>query len=255
MGRRMLPPLLLLLLSITVASEAVAGDTYFPLPPLPKPALYGNRLLNRVSEKNGVKAALFSHWLHRARYTCRVCHLELGINMELGTTEITEARNRHGEYCGACHNGKEAFGHTKENCDRCHTGDLAAGSEKFAAFAANLPKAPYGNGIDWVRAVNLGKIHPKRTLLDTPYTPIPYDKDLRLDSSWTMIPPAFFPHADHNLWLDCSNCHPDIFNVKRKATAHFSMRYNLKGRFCGLCHLRVSFPLDDCDRCHPAMQQ
>ena len=254
MRRRTTITLAALLVAVVFAPGAAAEGTYFPLPPLPKPAIYGNHLLNRVSEKNGVKPVIFSHWLHRAKYTCRVCHVELGFNMELGTTEITEVRNQHGEYCGACHNGKEAFGHTKENCDRCHTGDITAGAEKFAAFAATMPKAEYGNNIDWVRAVKLGKIHPKRTLHDTPYTPIPYDKNLRLDAGWTMIPPAFFSHADHNLWLDCSNCHPDIFNVKKKTTAHFSMRYNLQGKFCGLCHLRVSFPLNDCDRCHPAMR-
>ncbi|NCO57903.1 MAG: hypothetical protein COW73_06700 [Nitrospirae bacterium CG18_big_fil_WC_8_21_14_2_50_70_55] len=245
--------LLFLALLFALAPQAAAKGRYFDLPPLPDPALYGNRLLNRSAEKNGVKPALFSHWLHRAKYTCRVCHVELGFNMELGTTEITEARNQHGEYCGACHDGKEAFGHTPDNCDRCHTGDLTAGADKFNAFAVTMPRTSYGNNIDWVKAVKEGKLQPKRTLLANPPQAIAYDKDLKLDAGWTMIPPAFFSHADHNLWLDCANCHPDIFNVKKKTTAHFSMRYNLDGKFCGLCHLRVSFPLDDCDRCHPAM--
>ncbi|HVR37486.1 MAG TPA: c(7)-type cytochrome triheme domain-containing protein [Thermoanaerobaculia bacterium] len=62
------------------------------------------------------------------------------------------------------------------------------------------------------------------------------------------------PHAEHVRWLDCANCHPAIFNIRKKTTKHFSMRFNLAGEFCGACHLRVAFPLDDCMRCHPAME-
>ncbi|RMF83155.1 MAG: hypothetical protein D6739_07600 [Nitrospirae bacterium] len=229
--------------------------SYFKLPPLPPPALYGNLLIDRISSASGVKPVAFSHWIHRARYTCRVCHVELGFAMEVNTTEITEARCRKGEYCGACHDGKEAFGHTKKECGHCHSGDIATEADRFPAFAAKMPKAPYGNQIDWVRALKEGRIHPKRTLRAEPYRPIRYDSKLLLEAEWSMIPPAYFPHAEHNLWLDCANCHPAIFNVKKKTTKHFSMTYNLKGRFCGLCHLRVSFPLDDCQRCHPGMHR
>ena len=31
------------------------------------------------------------------------------------------------------------------------------------------------------------------------------------------------------------------------------MKYILEGKFCGVCHLNVAFPLDDCQRCHPDM--
>ena len=34
-------------------------------------------------------------------------------------TLITEDANKKGKYCGACHDGKTAFGHTGDNCDKC----------------------------------------------------------------------------------------------------------------------------------------
>ena len=52
-----------------------------------------------------------------------------------------------------------------------------------------------------------------------------------------------------------TNCHPDVFNIKKKTTEHFEMRFILEGRFCGACHLTVAFPLNDCMRCHPAMHR
>jgi len=240
------------LFSVTV----YAGNySYFKLPPLPPPATYGNLLINRISVRNGIAPVAFSHWSHRSKYTCRVCHIELGFNMQVNTTEITEARNRRGEYCGACHDGKISFGHTdKRQCRQCHNGNRYINMARYRKFADPLPKAPFGNGIDWVKALREGKINPARTLFEAPYQPIHFDKKLLLKAEWAVIPPAFFPHQAHNDWLDCADCHPALFKIKKKTTTHFSMAANLKGRFCGLCHLRVAFPLNDCQRCHPKMR-
>jgi len=224
----------------------------FNLPPLPPAEVYGNILINRTSAKNGVFAATFSHWSHRLKYTCSVCHVELGFSMALNTTEITEEGNRNGEYCGACHDGKIAFGHTKDNCDKCHNSKIDYGKEKFSD-TKDLPKTSFGNKIDWVRAMDENLISPKKFLYDTA-KPIKYEKHLILAAEWAMIPSAIFPHKSHVQWLDCSNCHPDIFNIKKKTTKHFSMMYILNNRFCGVCHGKVAFPNDDCVRCHPDMR-
>ena len=64
-----------------------------------------------------------------------------------------------------------------------------------------------------------------------------------------------FPHWEHVQMLDCSNCHPEIFNLKKKTTKHFSMDNILKGKFCGACHLNVAFPMDPCKRCHPDIRE
>ena len=209
--------------------------------------------MNRNSGDHGRLPVTFSHWLHRIKYTCRVCHYELNFEMVAGTTEISEAENRNGNFCGACHNGIFAFGHTEENCNRCHSGDINSGKEKFKKLSG-FPRTPYGNKINWVSAFRLGLIKPSQSILEDNYKAVPFNKKLTLDAGWTMIPPAYFDHKIHNEWLDCANCHPDIFNVKRKTTKHFTMDYNLKGKFCGPCHGKVAFPMNFCRPCHPKIK-
>lgn len=84
---------------------------------------------------------------------------------------------------------------------------------------------------------------------------IAYEKTLLLEAEWDRVLPAIFPHKSHTSWLTCSNCHPEIFNIKKKTTKHFEMKMNLAGEFCGVCHLTVAFPMNDCKRCHPAMKE
>ena len=94
----------------------------------PLPNEFGNVVMNNFSEKNGMAPVVFSHWVHRAKYTCRLCHVDIGFAMEAGGTRIKESDNQKGFYCGACHNGKTAFSaevrkagaQDVKNCDRCH---------------------------------------------------------------------------------------------------------------------------------------
>ncbi len=245
-----------LAICVVLMGFGATASAYWQFPPLPAPAEYGNILINRLSEKNGQKAVTFSHWSHRIRHTCKVCHLELGFEMRLNATEITEEMNQQGRFCGAggCHDGKVAFGHArKDQCNKCHNGNIADGVEKFKELDS-FPKTTFGNQIDWVRAFKEKSIKPKQTLTTLPPVPIAYDKSLSLEAGWVFVPPAIFPHDAHNQWLDCSNCHPDIFNVKVKTTEHFAMQYILEGKFCGVCHLKVAFPINDCGRCHPGIK-
>jgi c(7)-type cytochrome triheme protein len=226
----------------------------FELPPLPPADQYGTVLIDRTSTRNGVKPVVFSHLQHRMKFTCRVCHSELEFNMKTGSTEITELANRRGKYCGACHNGRTAF-KQNGNCDRCHSGDIASVSGKYASlFKLPLPRTSFGDGIDWAEALQRKVISPARYLATKPQD-IPFNKDLVLESEMSIIPPAVFSHKTHLEWLDCSNCHPEIFNIKKKTTKHFSMAYVLQGQFCGVCHLAVAFPMNDCRRCHPGMKE
>lgn len=221
---------------------------YWEFPPDLPPDEYGNILIDRTSARNGVKPAIFSHWEHRVKYTCRVCHSELEFTMEKNTTPITEADNKAGKFCGACHDGKIAFGHTDENCNKCHNGDLGYGREKFEKLP-KLPFSKFGNRIDWSSSLEKGLIEPLQYLKIPPE--IGFDKELLLEAEWSMIPPAIFPHKSHIKWLDCNNCHPEIFNIKKKTTKHFLMEYIKEGQFCGVCHLTIAFPMTDCHRCHP----
>ncbi|MEJ2697871.1 MAG: cytochrome c3 family protein [Candidatus Sulfobium sp.] len=235
---------------LLLGMNAAARADFYDLPPLPPPEQYGNVLMDRTSTAYGMKAVVFSHWFHRTNYTCRVCHLELEFGFRTGSSEITEKANREGRFCGACHNGKTAFGHTKENCERCHSGGDFYGADKFEGLLSSLPGAEFGNKINWVAALADGLIKPKDSLMDD-YQPMEFEKTLKLAAEgWSSIRPAVFSHKAHGRWLDCANCHPDIFNIKKKTTKHFSMARMEKKEFCGACHLTVAFPLDDCKRCH-----
>src|SRR6185369_18090377 len=123
----------ILLFGMFLNMQDVWGGYTFDLPPLPPPDEYGNVIINRTSTRNGIKPVVFSHWKHRVKYTCRVCHSELDFYMKANTTEIREILNRQGKFCGACHNGKIAF-KLNGNCDKCHSGDIRYGAEKFEAF-------------------------------------------------------------------------------------------------------------------------
>lgn len=236
-----------LLACMAVLLTAAAKVEYFNLPEQPPPAEYGNLLMDRTSTSNGKKPVTFSHWIHRMKYTCRVCHLELEFNFRANTTDVTEAACREGKFCGACHNGKISFGHTKENCDKCHNGDINYGHEKFKELS-NLPRALFGNRINWDAAMKQGLIKPKNTLFGN-YRPMPFDKKLIMTVE-SGVPPAVFLHSEHAKWLDCANCHPEIFNIQQRKTQRFTKDRIVKGEFCGVCHLRTAFPLDDCKRCH-----
>jgi c(7)-type cytochrome triheme protein len=238
---------------ISLLGAQTVAEGSWQLPYLPPKEEYGNILLNRISQKNNVKAVSFSHWIHRRKHTCRVCHSELGFNMETNTTEITEDANRAGQYCGACHDGTIAFGHDKANCAKCHTGQLSGGKARFPELI-NLPLARFGNRVDWVSALKMGLIKPAGYIKLKPDNFV-FGETLLLEAEMGGVAPAIFPHKAHTDWLDCNNCHPDIFNIKKKTTRHFSMEFILKGRFCGACHLTVAFPINDCKRCHPKMSE
>ena len=241
------------LIFISREGEILGAGRYWDFPPLPPSYQYGNILINRLSTKNNVKPVYFPHWSHRMKFTCRVCHFELDFAFDVNKTEITEEDNRNGIFCGTCHNGKTAFAHTEENCDRCHTGTVVLGREKFYDLARKIPRRSFGNEVDWSKAVKQGIISPAYSIFRKDEEPLDFKKPLWLAATWSYVPPAYFPHEDHIEWLDCANCHPDIFNIRKKTTENFTMQYILEKKFCGVCHLMVAFPLDDCTGCHPSI--
>ncbi len=68
------------------------------------------------------------------------------------------------------------------------------------------------------------------------------------------LPMVRFPHRQHTLWLDCSNCHEALFKSKVGAN-RLSMFQMLQGEQCGVCHGAVAFPLTECNRCHNTPRQ
>ncbi len=83
-------------------------------------AEYGDVIINKRSDAEGVRPVIFPHWFHRIRFRCKVCHHELGFKMRAGSNDITMADIVDGKFCGMCHNGEVAW--STENCDLCHSG-------------------------------------------------------------------------------------------------------------------------------------
>jgi c(7)-type cytochrome triheme protein len=225
----------------------------------PLPHEFGNVVMNNLSQKNDITPVVFSHWLHRARYTCRLCHVDIGFAMEANGTTVHEEDNRKGFYCGACHNGTIAFGATGvkrgggevRNCDRCHSLGKGAPLTDFSTFVAELPKGRFGNKVDWEAAEitrritltdTLPEISVKRAALAVP-------KDYSIEAKISGLPQIIFSHRKHATWNGCELCHPEVFAVKA-GTTKYTMQDIFAARYCGLCHGSVAFPASDCQRCH-----
>lgn len=103
------------LLSVACALVLMAGFAA-----VPARAEYGDVVLNKRAEKEGMRPAVFPHWFHRIRFRCKVCHHELGFKMRAGANDVLMADIIEGRFCGMCHNGQIAWG--AENCDLCHSG-------------------------------------------------------------------------------------------------------------------------------------
>jgi c(7)-type cytochrome triheme protein len=219
---------------------------------------YGTLEMRRKAKKAGMAPVVFAHWSHRSRYTCRVCHEELGFSMRSGDTGISRSQYTAGKYCGACHDGSVAFTVQEgkvRHCDRCHMKDTQELEKQFEAFAEKLPFAKFGNGIDWAAALRNGVVRPQNSLAaETSIRQLPEKLAVPMKLG-TAAPRSdvTFSHEEHFAELDCSACHPDIFNIKKKGTKAFTMENNIFGNYCGACHMRVAFPMNDCKRCHSQM--
>lgn len=103
------------------ASHLVAATSLTCIgPALVAWAEYADVIINSHSENEGVAPVIFPHWFHRIRFQCSVCHVELGIQMRAGGTDMRMEQLMDGQYCGACHDGKTAW--PLDNCDLCHSG-------------------------------------------------------------------------------------------------------------------------------------
>jgi len=233
----------------------------------PLPYEYGRVILNSYSERSALAPVVFDHWRHRAKFTCRVCHVDIGFAMKAGATGINAADNMRGYYCGSCHNGKMVFDGTtvfaacsktltaedQSRCERCHAhGSSEKDDSDFIRFSQGLPKERFGNGLDWQRAEELGLIHPVDFVsgISIKRKSLTIQQDFALNPKLAGMPDIIFSHKKHTIWHGCELCHPEIFvGVKRGAT-HYSMVSIFEGKNCGVCHNTVAFPLMDCQRCH-----
>jgi len=233
----------------------------------PLPHEYGRVVMNGLSGQAGLPAVEFDHWFHRTRYTCRLCHVDLTFAMKAGGTNVRAVDNIKGYYCGACHNGKkDSTGkrifescQAKVNrndlpkCDRCHSLGLTVKREyDFDVVTARFPKERFGNGINWEKAEHDGliKLVDEIPGISVSRPPLAVQKDFSLASTVEGMPDIIFSHKKHTVWNGCEVCHPEIFIGVKKGTTKYSMVDIYNGKFCGVCHTSVAFPLLDCQRCH-----
>jgi len=258
MMKRVLPIVFLALL----AAGAAGAQTFGVKKKAPRPDEFGNVLIANFSEtaRTPIAPVVFSHWKHRTKYTCRLCHVDIGFAMEPGVTQVREADNEAGMYCGSCHNGKEAFGpkgkdaagKDVDNCDRCHSfGKNVQFTSVFSATVAGFPRSRFGNRVDWLAAEEKGLFKLKDQLeglsIKRRELKIPVDESIR--SKELDMPEIIFSHRKHIVWNGCELCHPDLFGVEKGKTK-YTMQDIFDGRFCGACHGKVAFSDLDCQLCH-----
>lgn len=220
---------------------------------------FGNVVMRNKSKKAGMAPVVFPHWSHRALYTCKVCHQELEFGLRRGETGFSHQQHLAGKQCGYCHDGRIAFtvkDGLQAQCHRCHMKSTEGLEERFTRFATTMPEAEFGNGIDWAAAYRSGLIKPRNSVVSAdPGVEFPQQLARPLPLATTSPrSDVFFSHAEHFAEMDCSSCHPEVFTIKRKGTELFTMESNIFGNYCGVCHARVAFPMNDCRRCHPSMK-
>lgn len=213
-------------------------------------------------------AVTYRHGTHTQWLTCNNCHpaifpLEFGVSNR-GTAAqrepITMEKIKQGEFCGACH-GKVAFA-VENACERCHQGLASQADWRSSEVSRNpVEQAPNWDAAvkllpmkfdmpDWTQAVTDKVITPRGAIASDESDPgSVFEMDLKLVPRNFPSMEVHFPHGSHTQWLTCDNCHSGIFKMQKGAN-NMSMDKILGGEFCGACHGRVAFPLEECSRCH-----
>lgn len=145
-------------------------------------------------------------------------------------------------------------------------GNLAGTGDPNIKLASNTarvgvgphPKALEAEGItydefglvNWADAIRKGVISPLAGLTPEKKAAENYEEYVIVfQSKSDYMADVIFPHDIHSYWLDCSNCHRKIFIDKAGANP-VTMKKVVAGYYCGRCHGKVAFPLEECTRCH-----
>jgi c(7)-type cytochrome triheme protein len=258
--RSSLAPLLLLLAAAVSQAQAPSPVTNVPHPG-PE---YGRVIIDKYSSKAGLGPVTFDHWLHRAKFTCRLCHVDIGFAMQANATDIRASTNRQGFHCGACHDGKRqidgkvVFAACSEaaptqQCARCHSRENSGRKYDYETFTARLPKNAYG--IDWEEAEATGLVKPIDALegISIKKPALKTQADFAIQARVNWVSDIIFSHKKHAVWNGCEVCHPDIFPAAQKGVVRYTMFHLSSGQYCGVCHGKVAFPVTACGGCHKDM--
>jgi c(7)-type cytochrome triheme protein len=111
-----------------------------------------------------------------------------------------------------------------------------------------MPALAAGNRVNWVSSLEGGRITPRWDRDDAGAAAVVMDLNIVREVKGSM-PDVVYPHKQHTEWLDCSNCHPQIF-IPQKGANQISMASIMLGQKCGVCHGKVAFPVSECRLCH-----
>lgn len=116
------------------------------------------------------------------------------------------------------------------------------------AALGGMPPLGGGNRVNWVSSLDGGRIKPRWDRDDASAGAVVMDLNIVREVKGSM-PDVVYPHKQHTEWLDCSNCHPQIF-IPQKGANQISMASIMLGQKCGVCHGKVAFPVSECRLCH-----
>jgi len=218
-----------------------------------------------------VGTVLFDHDIHlqKLRNNCTECHNKI-FNVKRKGTPVTMAEMEKGVSCGACHNGKRAFG--LKECLRCHTvkdvpiripdlGSLPFPHEPHIAagygcsdchpsrFRAGGPNE-HVTMAEMEMGKSCGACHDDKTAFTVAQncTKCHVVKDI------VFAEDVLFSHTFHlSKNYRCQDCHSRLF-IAGPNSIRYTMQEMERGRSCGGCHEgRTAFSVrGDCDRCHKA---
>lgn len=254
-------PLMLACIAILMLAKGTTGA------PIPSSRDYGQVVLDIFARKAGIAPVVFDHWLHRAQFTCRLCHVDIGFAMQAGASGINAERNAMGYDCGTCHDGKRMYEGRQifaactteeapeavERCKRCHSwGQNVEPVNDFDTVTAGLPRQSPGNVIDWEAAEEKGLIQPLDFLegVSIERQALQPQEDFTITAKAAWVSDVIFSHKKHAVWNGCELCHPEIFASTKRGTAKYTMFQLIEGEYCGVCHTKVAFSVYLCKKCH-----
>lgn len=169
-----------------------------------------------------VKYVPFSHKYHvqEKKISCDKCHSGLFELKALSAQEKPDFNMQamyKGKYCGACHNGKDAFA-ANTQCARCHLG------VKGYARLAKMQKADTKSA-----------------------SQVSYTADVTVGKGDTAVK---FRHTTHSSVAKCTDCHNRLFNMKA-GSSKITYADHSEGRACFSCHNgSKAFHYETCTNCH-----
>ncbi|MDH5765406.1 MAG: hypothetical protein OEZ38_05255 [Gammaproteobacteria bacterium] len=109
--------LLSLIVLLTTCTSTIVNTAIAETPP--GDIIFGDIIYEGKGAEKGLPSSHFPHWKHRIRYRCYVCHEKI-FKMQRGANKMSMQQFKDGQFCGECHNGKEAYKIGFDTCNRCH---------------------------------------------------------------------------------------------------------------------------------------